>query len=193
MSNIIQEVVFEEFQHLTRFAKEHCVVTEKIDGTNAQIFINDLGTIIKAGSRNRWVTPGDDNFGFANWVEGNKEELMKLGPGRHFGEWWGSGIQRGYGLKNGEKRFSLFNVGRWGVEAAVEFAKPACCGVVPLITKTSLDTLDVNKIMKDLQDNGSRAMPGWMKPEGIVIYMPNSKAGYKMTFEGDKHKWELTK
>ena len=35
-----------------------------------------------------------------------------LVPGRHFGEWWGSGIQRGYGLD--EKTFSLFNAYRWG-------------------------------------------------------------------------------
>ncbi len=61
------------------------------------------------GSRTRWITAQDDNHGFARWVEGNKQELLKLGAGRHFGEWWGSGIQRGYGLQKGEKRFSLFN------------------------------------------------------------------------------------
>lgn len=182
---------FQEFQHLTRFAKESVIVTEKIDGTNAQIYIDDLGSIIRAGSRNRWITPGDDNFGFAKWVDEHKDELLKLGPGRHYGEWYGSGIQRGYGLK--EKRFALFNVGRWGNPAAIEFAKPDCCTTVPLLKKLTLDALNVNDIMRDLESHGSYAVDGWMKPEGIVIFMPNSKAGYKMTFEGDKHKWELTK
>ena len=52
-------------------------------------------------------------FGFARWVETNRERLITLlGPGLHFGEWWGSGIQRGYGLTKGDKRFSLFNVER---------------------------------------------------------------------------------
>jgi hypothetical protein len=78
-------------------------------------------------SRSRWITPDDDNFGFAAWVEANRDELLTLGPGRHFGEWWGSGIQRGYGLPKGEKRFSLFNVSRWGE------SRPACCHVVPVL------------------------------------------------------------
>jgi hypothetical protein len=86
------------------------IVTEKLDGTNAQVHITDDGRIF-AGSRNRWITPDADNFGFARWVAEHEEELRALGPGSHYGEWWGSGIQRRYGLD--EKRFSLFNVGRW--------------------------------------------------------------------------------
>ena len=52
---------------------------------------------------------------------------MELGVGQHFGEWWGFGIQRGYGLH--ERRFSLFNTGRWSDPAV----RPACCGVVPVL------------------------------------------------------------
>src|ERR1700744_4152565 len=82
---------------------------------------------ISAQSRNRLLTPGkNDNYGFAGWVEENKEELFKLGPGHHFGEWWGKSIARNYGLD--ERRFSLFNVKRW-----VEDTKPSCCHVVPVI------------------------------------------------------------
>lgn len=54
-------------------------------------------------SRTRWITPEDDNYGFAKWANENKEELLKLGIGQHFGEWWGSGIQRGYNLQRWKK------------------------------------------------------------------------------------------
>lgn len=108
------EHAFVEFPKLARAARQ-CIITEKIDGTNAQVYISDDGFTMKVGSRTRWITPQDDNFGFAAWVEANREELMKLGPGRHYGEWWGSGIQRAYGLPKGERRFSLFNVSRWTV------------------------------------------------------------------------------
>jgi len=100
---------FVAFPKIARLSRE-CVISEKIDGTSAQILITDDGQI-KAGSRSRWLTPENDNFGFAAWVADNKEELLTLGVGRHFGEWWGEGIQRNYGLK--ERRFSLFNTIRW--------------------------------------------------------------------------------
>lgn len=104
---------FKSFEKIARAKTGFgCVVTEKIDGTNAQILIED-GKIVGVGSRNRWIKPGKehDNYGFAGWVEQNEEELLKLGDGYHFGEWYGCGIQRNYGLK--EKRFALFNSGRW--------------------------------------------------------------------------------
>src|SRR5262245_45580571 len=108
--------MFEPFPKISRLSKK-AIVTEKIDGTNAQIFIGngfdehenqeqggellyawndklDCRLVLFAGSRNRWLRTSarDDNFGFAKWVKDNAEELIKLGPGRHFGEWWGKGI-----------------------------------------------------------------------------------------------------
>src|SRR6266404_7201095 len=96
---------FVAFPKIPRISRE-MIITEKLDGTNAQVWIGDYGEF-QTGSRNRWITPGKatDNAGFAGWCEENKEELLKLGPGHHFGEWWGRGIQRTYGLN--EKRFSL--------------------------------------------------------------------------------------
>jgi hypothetical protein len=104
---------FSEFPKMARLSRE-VIITEKIDGTNAQILITKDNRLL-TGSRTRWITPNDDNYGFAKWVEENREEVLKLGIGRHFGEWWGSGIQRGYNLPKGEKRFSLFNVSRWAL------------------------------------------------------------------------------
>src|SRR5271170_4782953 len=104
------DIPFVEFPKIARYSRE-VVCSEKIDGSNGQIYINDTMTEVFAGSRSQWITPEQDNFGFARWVAENKEELLKLGPGSHFGEWWGAGIQRRYDLK--EKRFSLFNTHRW--------------------------------------------------------------------------------
>lgn len=158
------------------------VVTEKLDGTNSQVFVSDDSSVVLAGSQTRWITPSDDNFGFARWVEEHKEELrVGLGPGSHFGEWWGSGIQRGYGLKNGERHFSLFNVKRWGDIAT----RPGCCTVVPRLYEGVFDTAEVDHILDNLNANGSVASPGFMNPEGVVVFHVPSGNLYKKTL--DKH------
>ena len=94
---------FRPFPKIPRFDRE-VIITEKIDGTNASVHVTDDGHVF-AGSRNRWLTWDQDNFGFARWVKEHEDELRTgLGPGTHFGEWWGLGIQRGYDLH--ERRFS---------------------------------------------------------------------------------------
>jgi hypothetical protein len=174
---------FVGFPKMARYSRE-VIVTEKIDGTNAQICITEDGEFL-VGSRKRWITPEKDNHGFARWAYDHKEELMGLGVGRHFGEWWGSGIQRGYGLQKGEKRFSLFNVSRWRDE------RPACCGIVPILWEGNFDDLDVNQIMENLHYTGSQASPGYMNPEGIVIFHTKGNVGFKKTFENDDTgKWD---
>jgi hypothetical protein len=170
---------FQAFPKMPRLSRD-CLVTEKIDGTNAQIFISEDGEI-RAGSKSRWITPADDNYGFAAWVEGNKYELFKLGPGRHFGEWWGKGIQRNYSLT--ERRFSLFNTSRWS-DAEV---RPACCGVVPILGSGLLDRPSfINQALKNLQNEGSVAAPGFMNPEGIVVFHIAGNFGFKKTLEKDE-------
>ena len=169
---------FQGFPKIARFNRE-VIVTEKIDGTNAQVYISDNGDII-AGSRNLWITPDKDNYGFAKWVEKNKEELLKLGPGRHFGEWWGQGIQRRYGLE--EKRFSLFNVARY------ETNLPACCHLVPVLFADLFENFYLVYTMEKLRIHGSMASPGFMEPEGIVIYHTAANVSFKKTFEKDNGK-----
>lgn len=171
-------IEFIPFPKIARWSRE-VIVTEKIDGTNAQVHISDDGMSITAGSRTRWIYPGNDNFGFAAWVEANKAELLHLGPGSHFGEWWGSGIQRGYGLK--EKRFSLFSVSRWSDDET----RPKCCGVVPTLWRGDMNELHAQRQI-DLLRLGSVAAPGFMKPEGIVILHTATSALYKKTLEGDE-------
>lgn len=169
---------FEGFPKIARLNRE-IVITEKLDGTNAQIVINESGEI-KVGSRNRWITPKDDNYGFAGWVERNKEEILKLGEGQHFGEWWGNGIQSGYGLK--EKRFSLFNTHRWSDDVV----RPACCHVVPILYQGIFSQEIINQCIGTLNSEGSVAAPGWMKPEGIIVYHTAANNMFKITCENDE-------
>lgn len=168
---------FTGFGKIPRYSRE-VLVTEKIDGTNAQIYITEDGQFL-VGSRKRWITPEKDNYGFAKWAYEHEEELRGLGVGHHFGEWWGSGIQRGYGLEKGDKRFSLFNVSRWADE------RPACCGVVPLLWDGQFDDLDVNAVFDVLLTTGSIASVGYDKPEGIVIYHTAGNCYFKKTYEHD--------
>ncbi len=174
-------IEFKEFPKIARI-KRNVVVTEKIDGTNAAVVISDDGLEIGAQSRSKLITPTDDNYGFARWVEENKAELLKLGPGHHYGEWWGAGIQRRYGMT--EKRFSLFNVGRWSDDSV----RPACCHVVPVIAnglpEEGFDI--VGQALEKLKVNGSFAAPGFMQPEGIIIYHCASRMYFKMTIEKDE-------
>lgn len=172
------EITFEPFPKIGRL-KRNIVITEKIDGTNAQIIITEDGQI-GAASRTRLITPQNDNLGFARWVEENKDELLKLGPGRHFGEWWGAGIQRRYGLT--DKRFSLFNVSRWNSSES----RPACCHVVPVLYQGVFDTTVVDTTITWLRAEGSRAAPGFMNPEGIVVWVPATSTLFKVTVEKDE-------
>lgn len=166
---------FVEFPKLARLSRE-IVVTEKIDGTNAQVFITEDGDLF-AGSRTRWITPEADNFGFAAWAYGNKAQLLELGPGSHFGEWWGAGIQRRYGLN--EKRFSLFNTARWSD------SRPECCHVVPVLYAGDFDTARIDSALWGLEQLGSLAAPGFMDPEGVVVFHTAGRVGFKKTIKRD--------
>lgn len=174
----MEHVSFEEFPKIARL-RRGCVVTEKLDGTNAQVIVTDTGEVA-AASRTRLITVENDNYGFARWVQANADELRKLGPGRHFGEWWGNGIQRGYGLK--EKRFSLFNVERWSDPTV----RPACCHVVPVLYRGTFDTDVINLAVSDLAREGSRAVPGFMRPEGVVVWHEAARQLFKITCERDE-------
>ena len=186
---------FTQFPKMARLQRE-VIVTEKIDGTNAQIHITDDGKML-FGSRTRWITPGDDNFGFARWGTDNKEELLKLGPGRHFGEWWGRGIQRNYGLSY--RRFSLFNVARWCLHGEVPKAiptadprnvklqdmLPSCCHLVPILWQGLFTSVIPTVHLWELSQTGSKAAPGFARPEGIVLFHVAGNVGFKMTLDND--------
>lgn len=161
-----------------------CIITEKVDGTNASILIQD-GEIVRVGSRKRWITPEDDNFGFAKWVKNNNDELLKLGDGHHFGEWYGSSIQRGYGLK--ERKFTLFNVSRW----SDPLVRPNCCECVYEIYRGPYSSEDMDSVQTCINflSVGSLQVPGYDNPEGLIIFFPIINQMMKWTFDNPEGKW----
>jgi hypothetical protein len=180
--------LFVPFPKLARLSRG-CVITEKLDGTNAAVVITEVNDgdcgyyRVEAQSRTRMITPGKttDNYGFAAWVKENEDDLKKLGPGHHYGEWYGQGIQRNYGLT--EKRFALFNPERWP-EARV---RPACVSLVPVLWDGEFCTDAIETVMESLHTEGSVAVPGFKNPEGIVVYHSAARCSFKKTFD-DQHK-----
>lgn len=202
---------FVKWRSIPRLSKERMTLTEKIDGSNAAIRIREwtiedsvsgvLDTVEVDGilyniwvqSRTRFISPENDNFGFAQWVWTNRVELIRiLGVGEHYGEWWGSKIQRGYGLK-GERRFSLFNAPRW-----VEFIKsePGSTAVeglctVPLLYAGPFSGEKITEF-RELLRLGSRAVDHQFDAEGLVVDLREAGARYKVLLENDDlHKWEV--
>jgi hypothetical protein len=182
------------------------IITEKIDGTNAAVIIEEFYTpnpeafnavasvktaddrvfTVGAQSRNRLLSVARDNYGFAAWVEKNAVKLaFALGPGRHFGEWWGNGIQSGYGLPKDDKRFSLFNVNRYG---HIDFEEMGLreVSVVPTLYTGPFDTTVIRNILIGLRHSGSYAAPGFMRPEGIVVFHEAANSVFKVLCENDE-------
>lgn len=177
-------------------------VTEKIDGTNGAIQIVSIADedaidglqsqhyfqtgdgeefLIAAQSRNRVLTPGSDNAGFSKWVQRNWRTLLTdLGPGVHFGEWWGQGVQRGYGLT--EKRFSLFNTSKWSER---EFETTGL-GSVPVLYQGPHEQIEIDAALHDLVENGSVAAPGYDRPEGVIVYHHAANNVFKVLIENDE-------
>lgn len=180
---------FEPFPKIARLRRD-CGITEKIDGTNASVTIVEddggpgiltmSGTRIYPASRNRWIDLEHDNAGFASWVLEHANELAELGVGTHYGEWWGAGIQRRYGQER--KRFSLFNTARWADPAD----RPECVGVVPVLYQGPFNDEVVEDSLDYLRLNGSLEAPGFMDPEGVVVFLAASRTLYKVTLVNDE-------
>lgn len=190
---------FEQFQPFAKIPRlySECRITEKIDGTNACIEVvgyGALGFAVAACSRTRrLVTVGlsmqpewherdargrpVDNYGFGQWVVENAVALTGLGPGRHFGEWWGAGIQRRYGLS--QKRFSVF----WAPDTGL----PPCVGQVPVLWEGEFSEAAVHEAGVRLLGGGSLAAPGFMRPEGLVVTFKHG-GSFKVILNGDESK-----
>lgn len=200
-------IEFTAWPKTSRFFRD-IVITEKIDGTNAAVGIqrvesadysntdvidyvySDTGIYaVYAQSRNKLIKLGQDNAGFAGWVSQHTHELYTfLGEGLHFGEWWGSGIQRGYGKSKGEKHFSLFNTHRFN---EIEAVSDGLVRSVPVLYQGPLEQLVIVKLLELLKDRGSYAVPGFKNPEGICIYHTSSGIVQKVTLDNnDAGKWE---
>jgi hypothetical protein len=149
----------------------------------------DAWFTVQAQSRSRLIQPSSDNFGFAQWVEDHATDLVEaLGAGRHFGEWWGSGIQRGYDQPKGLKHFSLFNT---HAHRDVDLAFSVAGGIsrvrpVPVLRQWGqLNSIVIQFELEQLALDGSKAAPGFMKPEGIIVFHTAAQTMFKATIEND--------
>ena len=183
------------------------IVTEKIDGTNAAVIIEQVESFndgehvvctrqgnfaVGAQSRNRLVTPGKatDHFGFAGWVREHAEALVHiLGAGHHFGEWWGQGIARKYGLDH--KRFSLFNADRGAqlIDLGRQDGWVAHgLDTVPILYRGRFSQQAIDGAVEELRFTGSKvAAEGWAgKAEGVCVFHTASRQVYKVLLENDE-------
>lgn len=195
------DLTFEAWPKIPRWSNEKVTVTEKIDGTNAAVIIlpydmdhhdlirdgyavrvdhvtNSEGVTFATQSRKRFIKPGKDtdNAGFAGWAWENRENLVDLlSYGKHYGEWWGRGIQRGYGLDH--KKFSLFRP--WRYEHLALTNEIPGLDVVPTLYSGGIAGLTVKDIISKLETEGSKAAPKYMLPEGIIIQNALTQSTYK--------------
>lgn len=173
-------VEFQAWPKITRENPFFGTITEKVDGTNACIVIQD-GAIVATQSRKRFITPDNDNFGFARWVADNYTSLRSLGDGHHYGEWAGPGIQRNpHELE--EKRLFLFNTFRWNENNP---NLPDCCDVVPILHHGIIEPTTIPSVLMDLM-KGSR-LGG--KAEGVVVFYPAFQKYTKHTIDSPNGKW----
>lgn len=188
-----QVAEFKTWHEINKFAGIHVVATEKIHGSNGQILVTtrpDGSLCATAGSRTRWLdaVSGPDNFGFAAFVRANEAEICeKLGEGRHYGEWVGPGVNSDYGLK--DKHFVLFDVKRFSSERVAATGLPERFAVVPILYDGPYNSDAINKVFEDLRAGGSVFRPGFLRPEGMVLFFPQFGSRLKMVFKPEKTGW----
>lgn len=156
---------YSSMQAVDRFNNDRSLGRVAVEGTPVTVLAASKGKVyeLMAVTKNRFLNPEIDSQGFAAWVWEHADELVRLGPGRHVGRWWGQGINRGYGLE--ERRFSLVNYERWsGTE------KPSCVHVVPMLYKGPFSTESIADVADALRSEGSFASPGYDNPLGLIVY-----------------------
>jgi hypothetical protein len=86
----------------------------------------------------------------------------------------------------------LINVDEKTGEQTFTEVAPDCCEVVPILYQGMFDTQMIDVVLHQLQREGSRAVPGYMNPEGIVIYHTAAGQYFKKTITNDSGKHEKT-
>lgn len=188
------------------------IITEKIDGTNAGIHVEELvpfdtsvdwtdergvthvswcdnAVRVSAQSRNRLIFPGKttDNAGFAGWVEENKRALAELlGKGLHFGEWFGPGVQ-GHGYGRDAKAFALFNPDRYDANALMD-AQDAGVNIetVPVLYDGPFLQDAIEEAVSFLRRRGSQVWGAQgLEAEGVIVFHTASRQVYKVLCKND--------
>lgn len=182
-------ISFKAWPKTTR-RKSKCTISEKLHGSNGalvfqvtqieptdgrEVYILDFEMAVQ--TRNRIVTPQDDQTGIARWAEANRDTLemdllhvnrMLPEPGTyyHYGEF----MTRGHK----EPHFYLFNTRRW---TGVQFRTPTL-KVVPVLYEGEYYEGVIEECLEDLRQNGSRIHPG-IPAEGVVTYWSGNDNMFK--------------
>lgn len=206
-------IEFQAWPKTPRLFRE-IVITEKVNGTNSAVIIREiheedkpsdlrLAAIhrdgryyeVAAQSRNRLIFPGKttDNYGFAAFIQHNAEALFDLlGAGRHYGEWWGDGIQGQKTISN-MRGFALFNTDKHGgMHEWLKAPDGRDVLVEPVweIYRGPFSEERIQRELDELKKNGSYMNPTF-EAEGICVFHTQSRQVYKYTIEGDDAgKWE---
>lgn len=179
---------FKKYGSIQRLSSETCHITEKIDGTNGIIYIPQyVDEPVIAGSRERWLSNPDgtppekvkDNYGFAAWVYERAALLRALGPGVHYGEFFGLGIQRKYDMPR--KAWVSFEFWR------DENRRPLMDDVyyIPVLYSGEYNDAVIVSCIERLRIGGSVLCPGFMEPEGVVITLDKTKVKFKKFLKND--------
>ena len=178
---------FPKIKRLTKFNPLEVTITEKIDGTNGCVVIEN-GELSFVQSRNRIITPDDDNYGFAKWAWANKDALASFGNGYHYGEWAGEGIQGNPRGLTG-KVFYLFNTYKYeNMGEEKRNSLPPNCSPVPTVGS------DLQEYSNATIHESMNMVQTWAdyyhyKPEGIMVFFHNFGTYMKHTFDNPEGKW----
>jgi hypothetical protein len=82
----------------------------------------------------------------------------------------------------GKKVFSLFNTKRFDRDSDMF---QGSIRIVPVLYEGPWSDEAVNCALQDLALKGSQASPGFMNPEGIIVYHKAANSMFKVTIEDD--------
>lgn len=180
---------FTKYQHIMKLGTEEVdgilsgtvYLFYKIDGTNSQVFLKNDGETLGFGSRNREVTPENDNAGFAAAFEDEAHrteyqemlQVLKAHPDYIiYGEWLVPHTLKTYSADSW-KKFYIFDVldtatGKYlpYEEYMALFDGFSDMNIIPLLAKLENPTAD--EIKEKLQDTGRFLCISGLG-EGIVI------------------------
>lgn len=188
----------------------------KLHGTNASVvYSKDTGLYVQ--SRRNIITPTDDNYGFAAFVEANKDFFMDYISKYNIsdntiitiaGEWAGKGIQNGVGISELDKSFFIFEVNERDVDPLLKdivydkhiivpahdniYSIEEFYGIKFSIDFNNIDGIEqsLQKIIQEVEDECpvTKQLTGKVGiGEGMVFTGYNNGVKYRFKVKGEKH------
>lgn len=172
----------------------------KLDGTNSAVNLHEHK--VEYQSRNRTITPDDDNFGFARWAHSHFDYWQKLTSDFPFetpvtihGEWAGQGVIGGTAIAQSPRIFAIFAI-QIGDQVIVEPSRisnllkalPANTYILPWHSEIEIPFIDEEALATAVRILNEEILKievedPWVKKimgisgvgEGLVLYPPADK------------------